>query len=138
MATTVRRSADMSADNVKFRGTSKSFTAAAGTTTNGDHKVTEGRLFDGIALLVKDAAWGDSLKLQVVDVDNVIGYGAGAVLDEFATNWLIDPQHYNQGQWRLEYSAEVPAGLYIRTVYTSVGEVNVSVGVNMFLHKPLS
>lgn len=138
MATSVRRSADMSADNVKFRGTSLSFTAVAGTSTNGQHKITEGRLFDGIGLLVKDAAWGDSIRLQVVDVDNVLGYGAGVVLDEFATTWLVNPQAYDQGQWRLEYSAEVPANFYIRLIYNSVGATDVGVGVNMFLHKYLS
>jgi hypothetical protein len=138
MATSIRRSSDMSADNVKFRGTSLSFTAAAGTTTNGDHKITEGRLLDGVGLLVKDAAWGDSIRLQIVDVDNILGYGAGVVLDEFATTWLIDPQAYNQGFWRLEYSAEIPANLYIRVIYNSVGGTNVSVGANLFLHKYLT
>ncbi len=138
MATTVRRSSDMSADNVKFRGTSLSFTAVAGAATNGDHKLTDGRLFDGLGLLVKDAAWGDSVRLQVVDVDNILGYGAGLVLDEFATTWLINPQAYDQGYWRLEYSAEIPANLYIRVIYNSVGGANVGVGANLFLHKYLT
>jgi hypothetical protein len=137
MATAVRRSSDMSADSVKFRGTSLSFTATAGTTTTGDHKVLENRLLDGVGLLIKDAAWGDSLRLQVVDVDNLLGAGANYVLDEFATTWLINPQAYDQGFWRLEYSAEIPAGFYIRIIYNSVGGTNVGVGANLFLHKNL-
>lgn len=137
MATSVRKESDMDADKVKFRGVGVAFTATAGTTTNGDHKFTEGRLVDGVQIIVKDHAFGDSLKLQIVDVDNMLGYGAGVVLDEFASNWYVATDQQSQGIVRLPYSAEVIANLYVRIVYNSTGATNVSVRVNLFAHKYL-
>ncbi len=137
MATSVRKEADMNADSVKFRGKGISFTATAGTTTSYDYKITEGRLINGTQLIVKDSTFGDSVKFQVVDVDNIFGYGAGIVLDEFATDWNIAADQQGQGATLLPYSAEIVAGLYLRFVYTSTGATNVSVACNLFLHKYL-
>jgi hypothetical protein len=135
MATSIRKEADMDADKVKFRGIGINFTATAGTTTNYDHKITEARLISGTCLMVKNQAWADSVKFQVVDVDNILGYGAGVVLDEFATNWCIITDTENQGNVILPYSAEVIANLYIRFIYNSTGGTNVDVKVNLWAHK---
>lgn len=135
MATSVRKVSDMDADKVKFRGKGFSFTAIAGQTTNGDYKFTEARLLDGTQLILKDHVNGDHMRFQVVDVDNIIGYGAGTVLDEFADEWYITGDREDQGDKRLPYSAEIIAGLYIRVVYTSTGATNVKVKCNLFVHK---
>lgn len=135
MATSVRSIEDMTADKVKFRGVGISFTATAGTSTAYDYKILEGRLLDGTQIIVKNQAFGDSIDFKVVDVDNIIGYGAGVVLDTFATGWFIAEDQNDQGQIRLPYSAEVIAGLYVRVIYYSVGATNVSVQVNLFAHK---
>ena len=135
MPTAVRRQADMDADKVKFRGKGISGTAIAGATTNIDYKLTEARLLDGVKMILKDQAFGDSVKFQVVDVDNVLGYGAGLVLDEFGTDWYVSADTQDQGAINLPYSAEVIAGLYIRIVYNSIGGTNVSVKANLWLHK---
>jgi hypothetical protein len=135
MATVVRRKLDMTADFCKFRGQGIAFTATAGATTDYDYKFTEGRLLEVPIILVKNQAWGDYLRFQVVDVDNVIGYGAGAVLDEFATTWYMDDQACTQQRPDVWYSAEVVAGLYIRVKYTSVGIANVDVKINLCNHK---
>lgn len=137
MATAIRKESDMDADKVKFRGVGKSFTATASATTNGDFVVSEARLIDGIQVVLKDHAFGDSIALYVVDVDNMLGYGAGAVLDSFATNWYVAADTQSQGVVRLPYGAEVVAGLYVRLAYTSVGGTNVSVNFNLFAHKYL-
>lgn len=134
MTTSVRKLSDMDADKVKFRGRGISGTATAGTTTNIDHKITEGRLIDGIKLILKDHVFGDSVRFQVVDVENILGYGAGVVLDEFATNWYVSSSE-DQGAINLPYSAELIAGLYIRIIYNSIGQNNVSVRANLWLHK---
>lgn len=135
MSTSVRSLADMTADKVKFRGKGISFTATAGQTTTYDYKLTEARLLDGTRLILKDQAFGDHIKFQVVDVDNILGYGAGVVLDEFATNWYVSPDTHGQADDRLPYSAEVLANLYIRIIYVSVGATNVLVQCNLFAHK---
>jgi hypothetical protein len=137
MATSVRSVSDMSADKVKFRGVGVAFTAFAGATTVNDYKLTAARLIDGIQFLAKDHVFGDSVSVSVVDVDNVIGYGAGVVLDTFATGWYLS-ESQDQGQIRLPYSAEVLTGLYLRITYVSVGTSNVQVKYNLFAHMYMS
>lgn len=135
MTTSVRKVSDMDADKVKFRGKGISFTANAGTETKHDYKLTEARLIDGTRLILKDHVFGDYVKFQVVDVDNILGYGANTVLDEFADTWYVAADKQDQGETRLPYSAEVIANLYIRIVYQSTGATNVSVQCNLFAHK---
>ena len=138
MATSIRKEADMDADRVKFRGVGLNFTATAGVTTSYDYKVTESRLISGTCLMVRNQAWADSVRFQVVDVDNILGYGAGVVLDEFATNWHIITDTENQGNVLLPYSAEIIANLYLRLIYNSTGAQNVDVKCNLWAHKYLA
>jgi hypothetical protein len=135
MTTSIRKESDMDADKVKFRGVGISFTATAGTTTSYDYKLTEARLISGTRLLIRNQAWADTIRFQVVDVDNVLGYGAGVVLDEFATNWCVTTEKEDQGPTILPYSAEVLANLYIRFIYNSTGAQNVDVKCNIWAHK---
>lgn len=135
MTTAVRRKQDMTADTCKFRGQGFEFTATAGTSTDHDYKFTEARLLEVPIILAKDHAWGDYIRFQVVDVDNILGYGAGVVLDEFASTWYLDHTTCTQARPDVWYSAEVIANLYIRVKYTSVGATNVEVKINLCNHK---
>lgn len=124
------------AQGFRFRGKGIAGTATKNTTTNIDYKLTEERYINGVDLLIKDSVWGDYVKFQVVDVDNILGYGAGTVLDEFGSDWYIDPNVCQQGQVIIPYPAKIIANLYIRIVYVSVGTVNdVELKANLFLHK---
>lgn len=133
MTTSVRSVADMNADSVKFRGVGIAFSAAAGTTTIYDYKFLEARLVDGIIILAKDKVFGDHISISIVDVDNIIGYGAGVVLDTFASSWYLGDTI--QTEVRLPYSAELLAGLYMRLSYLSTGASVVSLNCNLFAHK---
>lgn len=122
----------------RFRGTGIAGTATKDTTTNIDYELTEARYINGVELLLKDHVFGDSVKFQVVDVDGTY-YPAGTVLDEFGTDWYVDPDLCKQGTIRIEYPASIVTGLYIRIIYDSVGTVNdVDLKANLFLHKPPS
>ena len=55
--------------------------------TNPSAVVKRAFLYKG-AIRIKDTAWGDNITIQVVDKDNVLGYGAGTVLKEFINNDL--------------------------------------------------
>lgn len=134
MATSVRNIFQMDADKVKFRGTGFAFTATAGTATTYDYKLLESRLIDGTQLLLKDQEFGDYVDFKVVDVDNILGYGAGTVLDTFGDTWYVTSDRQDQGKVRMVYSAELLAGLYIRLVYHSTGATNVKVKLNLFVH----
>lgn len=133
----LRKNSDFDADRVKFRGTAKSITATANATTNLDLKITEERLFTGLQILA-NANTGDWAKLQVVDVDNVLGYGAGAILEEFVDKWFMDSNADNQGLFETGYPGNILANLYIRVEYhNTVVLAPVNLRVNYFLHKPL-
>lgn len=134
MATSIRHVSEMTADKVKFRGKGISATVAFGTSQNIDYKLTEARLIDGVSMILNNHVFGDSVKFQVVDVDNILGYGSGVVLDTFGDTWYVVSDSQAQGEIRLPYSAEILANLYIRIVYTSTGSTNVDFRCNLFLH----
>jgi len=117
-----------------FRGT-----ALPGQTTAIDFAVgNEDRHINGIRLILKDHAEADTLGLQVVDVDNVLGYGAGLVLKTFGITWNVDETKSDQGRDIFNFVARLPAGVYIRINYVSTGAVNVTVKLNATLHKKIA
>lgn len=123
-------------DGFRFRGQGVAGTATKTTGTNIDYKLAEARHVNGIRILLKDHAWGDSCHFEVVDVDNVLGLGAGYVVDRFGDTWYIDPNISTQPDVIIPYPASIPANLYIRLIYNSVGvTTDVSVQFNLFLHK---
>lgn len=122
-------------EGFRFRGKGVSGLATASTVTNIDLKITEERFINGCEVILKDQAFGDSCNFEIVDVDNIIGYGAGVVLDRFAESWFFSGDVQDQGQFILDYPAKIIAGLYIRIAYTSTGGTNVQVRCNYFLHK---
>lgn len=128
---------DFDSSQLNFKGKGISGTATAGVSTNIDHKLTERRLITGVHIILKDHAWGDTATLQVVDVDNILGYGAGTVLGEYATSWQFASDKQDQGVFTVPYPADIAANLYLRIIYTSTGGTNVSVRANYFLHKVL-
>jgi hypothetical protein len=134
-ATLVRVKAFANADDLRFRGTGVSTTISYGTTDNLDYKLTEDRFINGVNIILKDHTFDDTVCFQIVDVDDVLGYGAGVVLDEFGTNWGVCEDQQNQGQILISYPALVYTGLYVRIRYTSTGLVDVKLKANLFLHK---
>lgn len=135
-AVIARQRAFASADNMRFRGQGVSGTASKTATTSIDSLISETRFINGLEFIVRNQAFGDSAHFQVVDVDNILGYGAGVVLDQFGTSWFIASDCERQGPYILPYPAQVLGGLYLRIAYTSVGTVSdVDVKINYFLHK---
>jgi hypothetical protein len=117
-----------------FRGT-----AAAGTTTNLDFTVgAEDRHMSGLSLVLVNHAEADTIGLSVVDVDNVLGYGAGVVLKTFGITWNVDHTKSDQGTHVFNFVAKIPAGIYIRIAYTSTGGSAVTVKLNAMLHKKIA
>jgi hypothetical protein len=132
----VRVRAFNNTDNLRFRGTGVAGTITKNTTGNIDYKLTENRFINGIHLLIKNHVWGDNIDFQVIDIDNILGYGTNVVLDEFGSDWYINPDKCDQGALRIEYPALLNKDLYVRIKYTSTGTTNdVEVKCNLFLHK---
>lgn len=129
---------DMSSKVVNFNGQGVKGVVDANTTASIDLKMLDDNFITGGMLSVKDAAFGDTVTLQVIDKDNILGYGANVVLRQFITNWYIMSDTQLQLNLDLSYPAKVLSGLYLRAVYTSTSEsVSPVVVINYYLHKAL-
>lgn len=94
--------------------------------------VNKDSFMDGIQYYACDAVAGDKMTFQIVDVDNILGYGAGTVLDEFGEDWGVMPDTHDT--LRL-YKAKLIKDLYIRIIYTSTGTASdVKFICNLFRH----
>lgn len=121
--------------NAALQGTK--FTALANQNTIHDILISEDHLIDGAQLVAIGSASGDKIKCQVVDKDNIFGYGSGVVLGEYVKDWYMNPMTTKQLEYQSNYPAKIYGGLYLRTIYTSVGENSVEIIVNYMLHKVL-
>lgn len=71
----------------------------------------------GGALHAQNPDFSDHVKFQVIDIDNVLGYGANLVLKEY-----IEKAYLNQQGTFEDYDdagAYLPVGLYLRCIYTN-------------------
>lgn len=131
----VRAAPFATSEGFRFRGQGFSGTALAGQVTQIQHKLTEERFFNGLGIILQNHVYGDHGNLKIVDVDNVLGYGANTVLDEFANSWFFNPSSACQGANLMPYPAKILAGLYLVVEYHSTGAQDVNIEVNAFLHK---
>ncbi len=75
----------------------------------------------GVRFHITDGNDGDNVSFSVVDVDNILGYGAGAILDTFADNFYVFPGEVAEIR---EHQADLITGLYIRATYNNTGASN--------------
>lgn len=107
------------------------------TSNNLDLAIADDSLITGIHLKSTDSTLGDTITLRVVDINNVLGYGANAVIRQFGTNWCL-VNGTNEVFVQAQYPAKIFGGLYLRVVYNSVSlTVAPSVAANYVLHKVL-
>jgi hypothetical protein len=131
------KKSDYGAKDLNAALTGTKFIAAASQETTHDFLISEDHLIDGAQLITVGANAGDKVKCQVIDKDNVLGYGQNVVLGEYVKDWYLDPSSSKQLEYESNYPAKIYGGLYLRTVYTSTGAVPVTVIVNYLLHKVL-
>lgn len=108
-------------------------TVTKNTIQNIDLKIEHDNvLVHGAMFYAKDAVFGDHVKAKVVDVDNILGYGAGTVLSKWIEKWYIVPNTLLKVTQ--DSAADILNGLYLRIQYTSVGTTNnVEVICNYYL-----
>lgn len=128
----VRTRAFTNSDGFRFRGDSFSGSVAASTTTDIDFEISQERYINGGRLLIDNIGSNDKMTFQVVDKNNVMGYGANLVLDQFIKDYFV-PTTGNL-EVRLDYPAKIYAGLFLRLKYTSTHESGCSVKCNLYLH----
>lgn len=118
-----------------FSGQSVSGTCQAGQEVSIDYKVTGAKDYlKGGMIITQNAAFGDYFKVEVIDIDNVLGYGANLVLSTYINRWYIDPAAQYLAI-EAPYAGHVPQNVYVRIIYTSTGGSNVGVAVNYSIHR---
>jgi hypothetical protein len=133
----IKRASELSPDNSIFSLVGFSGEASPNNTSNIDFLFNQERWITGGTLLVKGGSWGDSLSIQVVDRDNILGYGPNLVLLQFISDFKVNPEAILQEKIEVSYVSLIAAGLVLRVKYnnTSTTEV-VDVACNLFLHQP--
>lgn len=123
-------------DRFSFFGKAFSFTAIKNISTTYDFLLDQAYALKGGSFYSEDSIPGDYIKCQIVDVDNVLGYGAGFVVAEYIDKWYVyalQQIHINN-----EFVGVMPvSGLYFRVVYTSDASATVdsTVFFNLFTYK---
>jgi len=100
--------------------------------TGQDESFTSKYIWGG-KLITKNAVHGDYAVFLIVDVDNILGYGAGFIAKEYIKKVFIDPDRTME--FKSFSPGEIPIGLYLRCKYTSIGTENdVKAYINYELH----
>lgn len=114
-----------STEGTRFVG--QAYTCAPGTTTHEFAPGVSVRLQGGY-YWCKGPNLGDRIDFLIVDVDNVLGMGAGLVVSEYVKEMPVTPWDH-QGELIAPTAGEIPAGLYLRVVYTNTGTEDVNFGI---------
>lgn len=113
-------------EKTRFVGVQYTFTA--GQTASFDLQLTTNVRLQGGYYWVKDPTLNDKVSLSVVDVDDILGGGAGAVVSQYVRDMPVAPWDHQQ-ELESPTAASIPSGLYLRVTYESVGGTNPIVGV---------
>lgn len=101
-------------------------TIASGQTKNIDWKieqlqynaVNKPSYMTGIKYGVSGGNFGDKVDFQIVDKDDILGYGPNTVLDQFGDNVFVFANEVSEMR---EHKADLITNLYIRAVYKNIG-----------------
>lgn len=111
-----------------------------GTLANIDYKILSSAFPNGVYLnggemMTQNAVLGDWIDVAIVDKDSVT-YPAGTILKTYIRKWYVDP--VKSLSVKTPYAGLIPASMYIRIRYTSVGTVlDPQVAINYFLHRAI-
>jgi hypothetical protein len=133
----IQQTTQLNSKNVNCDGRGAIGTVSAGTTGNVDYTLSDDCIITGGMLRSLNSAFGDSANFQIVDVNNVLGYGNNVVLNQFLTNWYMVADRQEQMNENFPYPAKIITGLVLRVVYTSTGTSDVTICANYRLHKIL-
>ncbi len=126
------------AGSKKYMMLGKAYTATKNSTTNHDLIMIDeaatpnniiGFIYKGSIETNDKAKFGDSVTIQAIDIDNVLGYGANFVLGTMVKNRylkegvnsiIIQPSSYDYRH----ATKKIPKDVYLRVKYASIGTVD--------------
>jgi len=129
---------DADGKRARLKGT-HSGTITAGQSLTMDHKMEQLQwplgtnatsIFNGVQYYAQNAAVGDHMTFQIVDVDGIV-YPANTVLEEFGNAFYVAP---NTLEDIILYESTIVPNMYVRIIYTSIGGTNVDFICNLFRH----
>lgn len=121
--------------NLKFRAKGISFECASEAYTVQDYELTENFFCNGAEVLFYTQETHSHVTFQVVDKNNVLGFGENLVLDTFVDNWNLSAKVDRNGPITLNYPALLRLGLFIRITVFNASLLNTTCFVNLFLHQ---
>ena len=116
--------------------------AALDTCTAGSTKAVllamDGTKYMNGGKLITDGhgAFGDWVSADVIDHDNLLGYGVDTVLKTWIQKWYVDAKAC-EDTIVTPYAGKPPAGMYLRLTYHSVGATDVGFALNLLVHKAI-
>lgn len=87
-------------------------------------------VFDGVQYTADNRNSGDKVSFQITDEDNILGYGAGFVVEEFGTGLYVMPP----GPDVQCYLASLVTDFYVKIIYENAGPNNVDFSCNLLRH----
>jgi hypothetical protein len=96
-------------------------------------KFTDWVEFFGVKYGLVGGHVGDWADLEIVDIDNLLGYGEGLVVAKYGSEVHFVPN--DQGTLVFQFKKDVPPGLYLRVKYHNTGAEAVSFVINYFLRR---
>lgn len=129
--------ASFATSDYEFTPESIGDTCPAGESKSVLYKITEDyRLNGGKFVTDGKAVFGDWVECQLVDHDNLLGYGVDVVVKNWVPKWRVDWKSCSD-LIQTPYAGAPPVGFYLRLTYHSVGAEAVGFFVNLFLHRPI-
>ena len=124
-------------DNTNLSPRSCLFTAAANSITSEYKLIDTALCFRGGLLFASGSTIGDSIQVKIVDVDNILGYGAGTILATYLKEWLIFPNVVNE-LVDISISSSIMQGLYFKFEYTNTHATNnIQVIINLLSYEQI-
>lgn len=124
-------------DNLLLSPRGMIFNPTAGRTTSSDLKFDTDLVLRGGVLFSENAVVGDYIGVDIIDKDNVTGQGGTpdnpTILGSYVKKWCVMPGVVNSVV-DISVTSIIPSGLYLRVNYTSVGQTNPTVALNLICY----
>lgn len=133
--TNITRLVDLDSDKITPYFNAFSFTITGTNTAVYDWQCPHELLVTGAETVITGETAGDWVKVEIVDVDNILGAGEDVVLETPVHKYYVDP---TAGKERMQigYPNYTIAGLYWRFSYTGTNALgNVTCRINIIAHK---